>query len=89
MKYQKTINQISNIFARFSPEEQLELIKLSPVLNYIYQLGAKEFMKFVEQEVDKKGISSKYVHPYGWEVDDVSFDGDISIDDFIKQWNCN
>lgn len=46
-------------------------------------------MRFVEQEVDKKGISSKYVHPYGWEVDDVSFDGDIAIDDFIKQWNCN
>lgn len=87
MKYQKTINQISNIFARFSPEEQLELIKLSPPLNYIYQLGAKEFMKFVEHEVDKKDLYSAYVHVGGYEVDWVDFDGEVAFRDFIKQWD--
>ena len=52
-----------------------------------YQLGAKEFMKFVEHEVDNKHLYSAYVHVGGYEVDWVDFDGEVAFRDFIKQWD--
>lgn len=84
MKYQKTIELISDIFSRYTPEEQIELISLSPVLNSIYKLGAQDFKNFVEKDIENKGIYSSYIDVGGYEVDTVDFDGSSAINDFKK-----
>lgn len=84
MKYQKTIEQISDIFSRYTPEEQIELISLSPVLNKIYKLGAQDFKNFIEKDIENKGIYSSYIDIGGYEVDTVDFNGFSAINDFIK-----
>lgn len=85
MKYENLIKTIEGVFDGLTMGEQTELISLSPILNAIYNKGAKDALTFVEHEVDKKGLYSKYAQPLGYEVEGLNFYGEEAYNDFVNE----